>query len=618
MGVIHTRSAPARRTSIGSTAPGGRTCGASAHAASWDTRMIRFVRLFPAVAVLWLAAAGTSLLGQQSPAATTPAAPQAKPDAGIPITSPVVRKACGSCHASDDKQQMSRISFQRNTPEGWQQVIRRMVALNGLRIEPETAREVVAYLSNHLGLAPDEARPAAFEVERRIIDYAYTASPETDGVCKACHTMGRVISQRRTRDEWDLLIAMHRGYYPLTDNQVFRRSGPAPRDRSPDGRPADTRHPVEKAVDHLAAAFPLQTPAWAAWSATMRPARLDGTWAISGQAVGRGPVYGQAVVRPVAGKPDEFTTEMTVIDARTGTRETRTGQGIVYTGFQWRGRSSTAGNDDGDLREVMFVDRDWRTMDGRWFTGAYDEIGIDVTLTRAGSEPRVLGTDRTALPVGASGATFRLYGINLPPTLQPGDIDLGPGVTVTAVSAVTPDQATITVNVDQQAVPGVRDVFVAGSRARALAVYDRIDGLKVTPAWAMARVGGVAFPKGLAHFEARAFANGPDNRPDTADDIDLGIVPATWSLEEFAAVYGDDDIKYVGAIDPKTGVFTPNVDGPNPERKGNRNNIGDVYAVATYTPEPIGGKPAQTLRGRAHLLVTVPLYMRWEAPGEPR
>ena len=36
-----------------------------------------------------------------------------------------------------------------------------MVALNGLRIEPETARDVVKYLSNHLGLAPEEARPAA-------------------------------------------------------------------------------------------------------------------------------------------------------------------------------------------------------------------------------------------------------------------------------------------------------------------------------------------------------------------------------------------------------------------------------------------------------------------------
>ena len=47
---------------------------------------------------------------------------------------------------------------------------------------------------------------------------------------------GRVISQRRTRTEWELLIAMHRGWYPLVDRQVYRRMGPAPRDRACPGR----------------------------------------------------------------------------------------------------------------------------------------------------------------------------------------------------------------------------------------------------------------------------------------------------------------------------------------------------------------------------------------------
>ena len=71
-------------------------------------------------------------------------------------------------------------------------------------------------------------------------------------------------------------------------------------------------------------------------------------------------------------------------------------------------------------------------------------------------------------------------------------------------------------------------------------------------------------------------------------------------------------MKFVGQIDAKSGRFTPNIDGPNPARRGSRNNIGDVYAVAAYAPEAAAGKPAKTLRARAHLLVTVPLYMRWE------
>ena len=33
------------------------------------------------------------------------------------------------------------------------------------------------------------------------------------------------------------------------------------------------------------------------------------------------------------------------------------------------------------------------------------------------------------------------------------------------------------------------------------------------------------------------------------------------------------------------------------------------------TPEPVDGKPAKTLRARAHLLVTVPVYMPWELRG---
>lgn len=569
--------------------------------------------LLAASVVSSIASADHPLLAQNASPAS-PTAPAAKPDEGIPISDAGVIKACAGCHKPDAKQQLSRISFQRNTPEGWQVVIQRMAALNGLQIEPQAARAVVKYLSDHLGLAPEEARPAAFEVERRLIDYKYTASAETEDVCNRCHSMGRVISQRRTRDEWNLLMAMHRGWYPLVDNQAFRRGGPAPRDPSPDGRPPDTRHPVEKAVDHLARAFPLKTSEWTAWAATMRPARLEGTWAVSASETGKGAAYGTMVVKP-SSTPDEFTTETRLVYARTGESVTRTGQAVVYTGYQWRGRSSPAGRDEG-MREVMFVDRTWRTIEGRWFTGGYDELGLDVTLERVGAETRVLGTDRTALRAGSTGQTLKVFGANLPLSLAAADVDLGPGITVTGVSGVTPDAATLTVSVAAAAPSGVRDLFVAGaSRARALAVYDSVDSLRVTPAWAMARIGGDVFPKGFAQFEARAFDNGADDKPDTPDDIDLGLVPATWSLEEYAAIYNDDDIKFVGAIDAKTGLFTPNVDGPNPARPGSRNNIGDVYAVAVYTPESAGGKPATPLRARAHLLVTVPLYMRFEPPG---
>ena len=134
---------------------------------------------------------------------------------------------------------------------------------------------------------------------------------------------------------------------------------------------------------------------------------------------------------------------------------------------------------------------------------------------------------------------------------------------------------------------------------------------EVSPQAGMARVGGVAFPIRAEQFEARGVSYGTDGKPGTADDLDLGPVDARWSVEEYTATFKDDDIKFVGEI-AQSGLFTPNVDGPNPKRSGNRNNIGDVWVVASYTP--LGGNAAaKPLRARAHLLVTVPLYMDWDS-----
>jgi quinohemoprotein amine dehydrogenase len=569
---------------------------------------------FGGATFVWLALMLAAPVAQQPAAPATPAAPEAtqKPEEGIPIPSPLVQKACGPCHTTDEKQQISRLSFQRNTPEGWQDTLKRMVALNGLKIEPQTAREVVKYLSDHLGLAPEEARPVAWEVERRLVDFKYTSS-DVEGLCNRCHTLGRVLSQRRTRGEWDGLIAMHRGWYPLIDRQAFRRMGPAPRDRGPDGRPPDTRHPVEKAIDHLSKTFPLQTAEWSAWSASMRPARIDGTWALTGWDPGKGAIYGRVVIKPVASTTDEFTTDISYTYARSGQTVARTGRVMIYTGFQWRGRSLQGADDKTALREVMFVERDWRRIEGRWFTGGYDEQGLDVRFDRLGRETHVLGTDRTALRTGTSAESLKIFAANLPATVEARDIDLGAGLTVARVERTSPDVLTVSVNVDDKAAVGPRDIVIAGiPTPAALKVYDKVDTIRVTPSWNMARVGGVTFPKMFAQFEAWGYHNGVDGKPDTPDDLKLDLVNVRWSLDEYAATYDDDDTKFVGTLDETTGLFTPNIEGPNPKRSGERNNIGDVWVVATYVQEGMSAPPKPPLRARAHLLVTVPLYNRWD------
>ena len=525
---------------------------------------------------------------------------------GTPIENDLVIEHCTSCHTQDDTGRMTRLSYLRKTPEGWQSSIRRMVFLNGVDIDPATAQEIVRYLANRHGIAPEELRAGRFEVERRLIDFKYEADEDTEDTCIQCHSMGRVITQRRTTEEWGLLIAMHRGYYPWTDFQAFRYVGPTP----------GTPHPMDKAIEHLSQEFPLETPEWSDWSATMQPAQIGGTWAVSAVQPGYGRLFGQLTIEPVRGTDDEFTTSSSLTYARSGDTVRRRGSSIVYTGYQWRG-SSTLGVGQDPLREVLFVERDWQQISGRWFTGAYDELGFDVHLTRVGNDPMILGMEPRALRAGSNGQEVRIFGANLPSVLPPEAVNLGPGITVRRVVRSDGNSVTVIVNVDDDASVGPRDISVsAARRPESGFVYDQVHAIRVSPEWGMARIGGARMPKGYTQFEARAYHRGTDGRAGTADDVDLGVVDATWSLEEYSATFDDDDIEYVGEIAERTGLFTPALDGPNPERSGNRNNIGDVWVIANFSPP--GGAADRPLQARAHLIVTVPLYVRWDPWGDLR
>lgn len=539
-----------------------------------------------------------------------PAAARKDTTPGFAINDRAVIESCSRCHVRDSTGFMERLSYMRKTPEGWEISMRRMMALQRVRVDPATARAIVKYLSNAQGLAPAEARPARFESERRAIDYRYTADTRTETTCKACHSLGRVISQRRTKDEWELLLATHRAYYPLVDFQAFRRGGPPPPDSA--GAP----HPMDVAVTHLSRVFPLRTPEWAAWSATMRPPRIEGEWVLSGSEPGRGAFSGRLTVTPAPNADDEFTTRATYRYARGGAAVTREGKAVVYAGFQWRGRSSEAGAPaDSSWREVMFIEPGWQEASGRWFKGGYDEFGLDVSLKRLGPGPVIAGVYPRALRAGARAQQVTVLGANLPRDIQGAALDFGPGVSVEQVVRSDGDSIVARVAVDAKAAVGARDLFVGGASLKsATVVFDKVARIKVTPLAGMARVGGVVFPKQYQQFEAVAYHNGADGKPDTDDDVEIGPVDVSWSLEEYGVTYDDDDIKFVGRIDQR-GLFTPNVDGPNPRRSGNRNNIGDVWVVATYQETENGqgtGGGTRPLKARAHLLVTVPLYLRWE------
>jgi quinohemoprotein amine dehydrogenase len=567
---------------------------------------------------------GGGRAGGRGGAAPDVGAAKPTPEVGIPVTDPLVIAKCGSCHTKDDKGNLSRISWERTTPEGWQEAIKRMVRLNGLELKPEEARAIVKSLSLTHGLAPDEAKPVMYIAEQRMIDEQLPNDTVREA-CASCHAIGRARSWRRSKEEWDLLAAMHSGYFPVADFN-FRRFRPPPAPDAPPPQPGvDNRQPVDQAVDYLSKTYPLNTPEWAAWRARMRAPKLSGRWIISGYQAGRGKVIGEMAVEPGAAE-DEFTTNVKLTYLKDGSTVTRTGKSMVYSGYSWRGRSTTknpveaapgkAGGVPAELREVMWVAPDQSEMEGRWFWGAYEEFGYDVTLHRAGEGATVLGVDQTMLKTGATAQRVRVYGDNFrgasSQSIAIADVDFGSGVTVKRIVDQTAQLVTVEVDVDAKAIVGKRDVSVRRAVApNAIAVYDKIDYIKVSPETALARLGGTTHPKGFQQFDAIAYNRGPDDKPNTADDVELGPVDAEWSVEEFYAVYGDDDKEFVGALSP-SGYFTPALEGPNPKRKFSRNNYGDVWVVATYKGEK--GKDGKPLTAKSYLVVAIPLYVRWDQP----
>src|SRR6266542_1988928 len=118
----------------------------------------------------------------KEPNAKEPKEPKEKVE-GIPIQSDLVLAKCGSCHKADDQKRMTRISYRRASPENWERTIKRMVSLNHAPLDPPDARAILKYLADHQGLAPEEARPIAFEAERRTIDYNPDIEKDVSDTC---------------------------------------------------------------------------------------------------------------------------------------------------------------------------------------------------------------------------------------------------------------------------------------------------------------------------------------------------------------------------------------------------------------------------------------------------
>ncbi len=533
---------------------------------------------------------------------------------GFPVTDQLTISKCGVCHQADAKGNLSRISWIRTSPEGWEEAIKRMVRLNGVSLTPEEGRHILTYLSSYHGLAPSEAEPVENYAEHRMTDENFPEDADVRHACGACHALARPLSWHRPPDDWKLLVNMHRAFFPSSAPIAFGDDGRNAGGGEEGESTKDKLPPVDVALAYIEKTAPLHTAAWSNWESSMSNPKLAGRWLVAGKQAGKGKFFGEMTIS-AGSSPAMFTTKTKLHFVSDPSKAvTAEGASIVYTGFQWRGRS-TAGEEASSpedmkmAREVMLVSADQSRMKGRWFWGRYEEFGMDVSLRRAGEGPTVLGTDVSSLRAGTTGNKVTIYGDHLPAGVSASSIDLGAGVTVTKVLSATPSEIMVSADVAENITPGMRTITVGENAAPdALAVYKQVDFIKVIPVESLAHLGSATHTKGYVQFEADGYCNGPDGKPNTADDIDLGPVPAAWSLKEFIATYGDDDVNYVGSIDAKSGLFTPASDGPSPTRTSMRNNYGDVWAVATVTPDG----SSTPIEGRSYLIVTVPQYLIYD------
>jgi len=487
----------------------------------------------------------------------------------------LLQDKCGSCHEADATGGLSRIKGQRKTPEGWLMTIVRMRVVHGINVDSAAQAELVRHLADTQGMAPSETEGYRYILEREpaVVE---EFDPILLEMCGRCHSMARVALQRRTAEEWSVHIDFHVGQYPTIEYQALGR------DRE------WYRIAKEEIAPALARDFGFENAAWDSWQAAAKPDPA-GDWVFMTRLPGAGAAFGRFSVASDAGGLALDGT----LQAATGPAMPISGKVRLYTGYEWRASLSIGGD---SYRQVLALSADGNTLTGRQFRTEEDSLGGRFQAARVGGPARLLGAVPGNLKAGTA-ADVQVVGTGLD------GLRFGAGVTASGMAANDYGAA-----VRLAAAPSGHGLVTlsagAASAADAFAVYRKLDGLKVEPSFAIARVGGAggSTPPVKAMFRAIGYLNGPDGEAGTDDDISIGEVPGTWSVAPFDELADQmKDAAFAGKMDAVAGVFTPADAGPNPQRPFSTNNAGNLRVVAS----------GEGVSGEAQLIVTV---QRWNDP----
>ncbi len=499
----------------------------------------------------------------------------------------LLRQQCLGCHQSEAKASeplsLSRISHQRKTPEGWSMTIARMQQVHGLHISDDRRAQLVKYLADTQGIAPQEAQPYRYILERRL-NHQEQKQPQLAEMCARCHSEARIGLQRREQSEWDKLVHFHLGQWPSVE---FSAMG---RDRDWFGIA------TTEVVPFLGENYGLDQDVWQQWLKQVElSASVSGRWRLVGSAADKGDF--DAVMTVTASKDDHYQLSL---DGQFANGEMLKGEGqaVIYSGFEWRGSLSLNGV---DYRQVFAFDHQKRSMKGRMFEAQHEEMGVDIRA-QLGDHSTLMAVSPAYIKAGTS-TELSLHGNNLT-----GPIRLPKGVKQKRIVSRDADEIRVLVTADKNLSPQRYTISVGDSEMiDGLAVFDRIDRLEVSPSYAVARVGGNGpIPKVHASFRAQAHSAGSDGQLNTEDDFFIGSLSAKWRIEAFdQKAVEDRDLEFVGDMNPSTGVFVPASAGPNPNRKFGTNNAGRLSVVATVE------NGQQSIEADGELIVTV---QRWNNP----
>jgi quinohemoprotein amine dehydrogenase len=488
----------------------------------------------------------------------------------------LVWKKCADCHAPGADGRLARVEDMRTTPEEWTVIIDRMRRLHGMTLGKGEMDGLQKELSATQILTPDEQAKVAYlslwHNSQQVEDPAGKDEERVHVTCVRCHTAGKIHSYRMTPEAWAKLRDFHLYIVPSV---VFQMR--------------EMRWITE--ADAVLAYLARTLPYGKAWSAPA--AKLPGTWGVFGYEPGRGTYRGEVRVSDAGNAEYKLAGSVAYSD---GTSESFAGEGTLYGGYALRTRTKNNGfpvngayivSGDEVRGEAHFPAPDFRTSRVQW--------------ARSGDAPKVVRVVPAYLLKGER-TTVTVEGLNLPDAKLADIVFAGGSVKVLGVKRVAPGALELQVVSSAERL-GEAKLAVKGIDAGTIRLAPQIDYIAIVPETGRARLsGGSHYPAEGVQFETIAYARGGTGKK--APGVALGPVPAKFRLAEEKTRPDDDDLRWVGAIQPN-GTYVPMGDyGPNPARNYSGENSGLVKVVAEYR------RGGQAFKAEAQLAITMPDYIQ--------